>query len=175
MVFWLCKSTSQFPACCVWPECVSGPNRAWNENTKFVMQIIFRGRVESRGRGSLMWGERWLGVFPTGRGVGRMRSGMCGCVSKRTKLKGFLLKNRSETSGFCQRHIRLVSLLHLNQQCTRARRITLDKLFNAGFGSSRICSAGWEEFSDVCTGTSSLNTPGWANTIYRNQFGGLSL
>tara|TARA_R110002095_G_scaffold179193_3_gene156571 strand:+ start:30616 stop:30969 length:354 start_codon:yes stop_codon:yes gene_type:complete len=88
------------------------------------MQIIVWGVGASRGKQVLMWCGLWLSLCLIGRGVDLTVSGMRGCVSTRIKMKRFILKKRSETSGFCQVSLRLVSVLHLNQQSSRARHTT---------------------------------------------------
>ena len=136
---------------------------AWNQLETPEWQIICRGGGESSEGGDDM-GRTVVNRDSQGTGYGPDAGENVRMCVERTKLNWFHFKNRSETSGFCQGRWRLVSLLHLNQQCTRARRRTLDKLFNAGSGSSRICSAGGAGFSDGCAGTGSLITPGWART-----------
>ena len=138
-----------FPTRCVRLGFVSRLTRGWNETTKFVMQIICRGVRGSRGMEILIWYEWWLRVCLKGRKVDRGVPEMRRYVSTRITFGGFHLKNRSETSVFLQVGLKPVSQFHLNQQCSRARRITADKLINAGFTSSRIFSVSSDAFSGV--------------------------
>ncbi|QDT44059.1 hypothetical protein Pan241w_41640 [Gimesia alba] len=127
-MFCFCKIICWFAARCVRPGFVlgfvSGLTRGWNENTKSVMQIICRGVRWSRGKEILMWYERGLAVCLKKRRVDRTVSEMRRCVSTRITFEGFQLKNRSKTSGFLQVRLKPLSQFHLNQQCSRARRIT---------------------------------------------------
>ncbi|QDV52982.1 hypothetical protein Enr17x_50520 [Gimesia fumaroli] len=104
----------------------------------FVNQIVCSGVKESRGKGILLWGGWWLSVCRMVRGVGWAMLVMRRCVSTRITFGGFHLENRAETSGFLQVRLKPVSEFHLNQYCSRARRISFDKLANRGFASSAI-------------------------------------
>ncbi|QDV52209.1 hypothetical protein Enr17x_42690 [Gimesia fumaroli] len=93
-----------------------------------------------------MWCERGLGVCLKGRRVDRTVLEMRRCVSTRITFEGFHLKNWSKTSVFLQVRLKPVSQIHLNQQCSRARRIT---------GLSRVARGSQVEniqviITDVC-------------------------
>ena len=118
-----CESIYRFPVCCVRPECVSGWTLVEESfgflfcvgEVRLVGENLLQRREEVKRKGILIWCRLWLSECLKVWGVGWTILGMRGCVLARIKMKRFIFGNRSETSGFCDVSLRLVSLLHLNQ------------------------------------------------------------